>query len=331
MQMATGYWASATLLAANELGVFGLLGSGALSARAVAAQMAADERAVTMLLDACAGLGLLVKQTDSASGGAVYVNSPAAAAFLVPGKPGYLGGALKWSSDQFELWGRLPESVRTGAPAADPALHLGDDPAQTRSFVMGMHSRALGTARRVVPFLAMEGATTLLDVGGGPGTYATLLAQRYPNLTVEVLDLPAVAAIATELIAQSGMSDRVRVRPGDAVEDDYGAEVYDAVLFSGVLHQMSGPTIANMLRKAYAALRPGGRVWISDMMLNGDKTQPAFSTLFSLQMLLTSNSGAVFSSDECLEWLALAGFVEAASTALPPPLPYVVQCGRKPV
>ena len=115
----------------------------------------------------------------------------------------------------------------------------------------------------------------------------------------------------------------------EAVHDEYGSEEYDAVLFSGVLHQMSGPTIAAMLRKAFAALQPGGRIWISDMMLNANKTQPVFSTLFSLQMLLTSDAGAVFSEEECLQWLAQAGFVETTSTALPPPLPYVVVSGRR--
>jgi 2-polyprenyl-3-methyl-5-hydroxy-6-metoxy-1,4-benzoquinol methylase len=151
-----------------------------------------------------------------------------------------------------------------------------------------------------------------------------MLAQRYPDLEVDLLDLPAVVAIASDLIAQSGMQDRVKVRSGDAVQDEYGVEAYDAVLFSGVLHQMSGPTIAAMLRNAYTALRPGGRVWISDMMLSADKTQPVFSTLFSLQMLLTSQAGAVFSTAECLSWLAQGGFGETVSTVLPPPLPYVV-------
>jgi cyclopropane fatty-acyl-phospholipid synthase-like methyltransferase len=187
-----------------------------------------------------------------------------------------------------------------------------------------MHSRALGVVRGVLPFLNMDPQARLLDVGGGPGTFAVLLAERYPELTVDVLDLPAVAAIAVELIAQSGFGDRVHIRPGDAVTDDYGHVQYDAVLFSGVLHQMSPTTIVSMLQRANAALKPGGRVWISDMMLSADKTQPVFSALFSLQMLLTSESGAVFSVEECLGWLQQVGFSDAVATKLPAPLPYIV-------
>jgi 8-O-methyltransferase len=79
-----------------------------------------------------------------------------------------------------------------------------------------------------------------------------------------------------------------------------------------------------MFAKAYRALLPGGGVFVSDMMLQADKTQPAFSTLFSLQMLLTSREGAVFSVEECKTWLEEAGFTGVSAQALPPPLPYTV-------
>src|SRR5262249_21828818 len=153
----------------------------------------------------------------------------------------------------------------------------GEDPEQTRAFVLAMHTRALGMARGVLHFLDFSQVETLLDVGGGPGTYAVLLTQKYPNLNVTVLDLPAVAAIADELIAEVGLSDRVQTRPGNAITDDYGTAAYDAVLFSGVLHQMSPETIQQMLAKARAALQPNGKVVISDIMLDATKTQPAFA------------------------------------------------------
>src|SRR5205085_12310564 len=111
---------------------------------------------------------------------------------------------------------------------------LGADPEQTRAFVLGMHQRAMGIARGVVPFLDMTGVTNLLDVGGGPGTYACLLAQANPDLQVTVRDLPAVVAIAEELIAQAGQSSRVGTLAGDATSGDYGEAKYDSALFSGV-------------------------------------------------------------------------------------------------
>jgi SAM-dependent methyltransferase len=328
MALATGYWNSATLLAANELGLFGALAAGPLSAPAVAAHLHTGPRATAILLDACVALGLLTKQEPA--GEPTYANTPATAAFLVPGSPGNLGGAIRWGADQYGAWGRLAQAVRADAPAVPPADHLGADPEQTRTFVLGMHNRALGVARGVIHFLDCTGVHRLLDVGGGPGTYSTLLAARYPELHATVLDLPGIVAVAQELIAQSDVRERVQVLVGDATTGDYGTESYDGILFSGVLHQMSPTTIRRMFAGAWRALIPGGRIVVSDMMLDATKTQPTFATLFSLQMLLTSAEGAVFSAAECEAWLTVTGFADVNVRPLPPPLPYVVVSASKP-
>ena len=362
MQLATGYWNSATLLAANEMNLFGILADAPLSAAQVSERLQTPLRSTQMLLDACVGLMLLQKTADvaeapvlekhskeqqkslvepekseeqavpetAASSACKYANAPAAAAFLVPGRPGYLGDAIRWGADQYAAWGELTRSVRENAPAVAPTLHLGDDPAQTRRFVLGMHNRALGIARGVMHFLPFDGVTHLLDVGGGPGTYAMLLAQKYPMLQVTVLDLPGVVTVAQELIAHADLSHRVTTLAGSALDTDYGMESRDGILFSGVLHQMTPATIVHLFAKAYRALRPGGIIVISDVMLDASKTQPVFATLFSLQMLLTSEAGAVFSDEEGLTWLERAGFMERRSQTLPPPLPYKILTARKP-
>lgn len=323
MQLATGYWASATFLAANDLGVFAALAGGAETAPEIAVQTGADSLALRRLLDACCGLNLLAKQGDN------YILPSISAAFLVPGQPGYLGNALAWARDQYESWGKLADSVRSGKPAVDPAKHLGGDVDETRTFVLGMHDRALGVAQGVIRFLDLEGSRHLLDVGGGPGTYAMLLAQRYPDLLATVLDLPGVTAIADELIAEQGLGDRVDTRTGDAAFGDYGEDRYDAVLFSGVLHQLGPATIEVMFAAAHRALKHGGHVLICDIMADATHTQPVFAALFSLQMLLASKEGAVFAVESCMAWLQSAGFADIEVHRLPPPLPYTVLRARR--
>ncbi len=322
-QLATAYWGSATLLAAVNLGLFSLLSNGGLTASEASERLPADARAVEMLLNACCGLSLLEKQEDR------YHLTPLSAAYLAPGSPAYLGSALLWSLNQYPVWGSLTDSVRTGRPAVSPEEQLGADPEKTRAFVLGMHERAQGVARAVTRFLDLSGCARMLDVGGGPGTYSMLLAKQNPGLEAVVLDLPPVAAIAAELIENAGLSDKVRTLAGDATRGDYGEEEYDAVLFSGVLHRMSPPVIETMLAGAKRALQAGGRVLVSDVMLNDEKTSPVFATLFSLQMLLTSTDGAAFSARECGAWLSRAGFTDISLRSLPPPLPYTVVSGRR--
>lgn len=323
MELATGYWASAALLAANELGLFGALAQGARTAEEVAGELRASLRGTRMLLDACCGLNLVAKQGDH------YMLPSVSMAFLVPDQPGYLGNALRWARDQYAAWGRLDEAARAGGPMVDPASHLGGSPEETERFVLAMHDRALGVARGVIRYLKLEGCETLLDVGGGPGTYAMLLARKYPTLYATVLDLPAVAAVARGLIAKEDLSERVGTVEGDASFGDYGEDRYDAVLFSGVLHQMDSTVVRRMLAGAHRALAAGGRVLISDIMTDATGAQPVFAALFSLQMLLTTPAGAVFSAEECADWLAEAGFTNVEVARTPPPLPYTVLTARR--
>jgi len=323
-ELTTAYWASATLVAANELGLFSQLACGEQSAPQLAQELAADPRALEMLANACCGLGLLRKN------GNAYGLSDTARAFLVPQQSSYLGSAVRWSGQQYNAWGQLAAAVRNGQPAVEPADHLGADPDQTRTFVLAMHERAKGLAGAVAQFLDLNGCTRLLDVGGGPGTYAVMLARKQPSLQITVLDLPGVVAVARELIAEAGQSERVHTTAGDATTGEYGEAVCDAVLFCGVLHQFSPATIQRMLAGARRALVPGGRVVICDMMLDEAKAQPVFSALFSLQMMLTSREGGVFAAAECVNWLQAAGFTAAQAQPLPPPLPYTVVSARVP-
>jgi hypothetical protein len=64
-------------------------------------------------------------------------------------------------------------------------------------------------------------------------------------------------------------------------------------------------------------------------MLDVVKTQPTFATLFSVQMLLTSREGAVFSVEDCEVWLEQAGFTDVERQRLPEPLPYTVITAQK--
>jgi hypothetical protein len=65
------------------------------------------------------------------------------------------------------------------------------------------------------------------------------------------------------------------------------------------------------------------------MMLETDRTRPAFSALFSLNMMLTSPAGAVFAAEEARHLLAEAGFKGLSSKAVEH-TPYWVLTGVRP-
>ena len=219
--------------------------------------------------------------------------------------------------------------MRSGRPVEAPEVHLGEDAARTRAFVLAMHGRALGIGRAVVPMLDLGGCSRLLDLAGGPGTYAALLAQAYPSLTCVTVDLPAVSAVAAELVREAGLSERVQCRAGDYHSDSYEPGAFDAVTIFGALHQESPPHILSILKRAHAALKPGGTLYVLDMMTDATHTQPAFSALFAVNMALTTRNGWVFSDEELKGWMAEAGFAPGETRPVPPPMPHWLVCARK--
>ncbi len=324
IDMASAFYDSRVLFSASDLGIFKHLSEHPGStADALAGALGLDPRSVRLLMDGCVSLGLLEKDGDH------YTNTPDAQAFLVPGSPGDLSGAIRYNRDVYDAWGKLDTLVKTGAPVEAPEIHLGDDAERTRTFVLSMHYRALGIGRAVVPTLDLSGCQRLLDVGGGPGTYSALIAQANPDLSCTVLDLPGVVAIAGELIAEQGLSDRVATHAGDYRTTPFPGD-QDVVNFFGVLHQESPESIQSLFAKAFDALKPGGRVHVMDMMTDATHTAPKFSALFAVNMALTTENGWVFSDSEIDSWLTSAGFVDTAVRPLAPPMPHWIITAVKP-
>lgn len=324
VDMASAFYDSCVLFSASDLGIFDCINKNPdTSVETIAKGCGLDLRGARILLDGCVALKLLSKTGDT------YRNTPESDTFLVSESPAYLGGAIRYNRDVYPAWGNLSEFARSGKPVERPEVHLGDDLERTRTFVLSMHGRAMGIGRSVVPMLPLSDCQTLLDVGGGPGTYSVLMAQANPDLNCTVMDLPEVVNVANELIQSQNMQDRVKTTPGDYRVTPF-PENQDVIAFFGMLHQESPESIQALFAKAYAALRPGGRVFVLDMMTDATHTQPSFSALFAVNMALTTENGWVFSDAELETWLTEAGFDAFACNPLPPPMPHWLATATKP-
>jgi ubiquinone/menaquinone biosynthesis C-methylase UbiE len=322
--MASAFQESCLLFAASDLGVFKKIKeTGPADANRLAAELNLSPRGLGLLLDACTAIGLLQKN------GGQYSNSPEAAAFLVPGQPGDLSGALRYNRDVYSAWGKVTELARTGAPVEKPELHLGEDEARTRTFVMSMHGKAMAMAQQTLAVVDVKDRKQLLDVGGGPGTISALLAKQNPALSCTVLELPPIVAIAEGMIAQQGLSDRVKFLAGDYHTTAFPGH-NDVVLLFGMMHQEPVHTIRDLLKRAYDALVPGGVVYVMDMMTDASHVNPPFSAMFAVNMALTKEHGWVFSDVELRGWMEEAGFQDFGVKPLPPPMPHWIANARKP-
>ncbi len=322
MRLATGYWDSRCFLSAHELGLFEVLVQGPMAAEAIASKLGLALRPTRLLLKACVGLGLLEEDDRG------FRNHPSSQAFLAPGSPIYLGNAVRYGADVWGAWTKLGEAVRTGTPPLKAETYTGDDPEKTRNFVYGMHNRALGIGGALVGMVDLSNRKRLLDVGGGPGTYSALLTRAYPELKATVMDLPAVAALAGEILESMDAAERVHVLPGDYKTTPFPGG-NDAVLISGVFHRESEETCRQLIERARDSLVPDGVLIVSDVFTDETGASPTFATLFGLNMMLSAPDGGVHSDSDVLAWMEAAGFCKVERSPFPPPMPHRLVCGKR--
>lgn len=297
-EVSGGYWQTCALHAAVKLDLFSRLDGASGRVDSLAEETGTDPRALEMLLNALVAMGLLQKSDDR------YACTGPARTYLCTSDEQYLGHMLLHHHHLFESWGRLDEAVRTGK-AVGGQSRFGDE-ARRESFLMGMFNLAMQLAPRVAAAIDLNGRKRLLDLGGGPGTYAIHFCRENPCLQATVFDLPTSRPFAEKTITRFGLEDRVRFMAGDFHQDPIPGR-FDVAWLSHILHAEGHAACRRIIAKALAALAPGGLVVIHDFFLSDDRAHPLFPALFSLNMLLATPEGQAYSEGEVREMLVANG------------------------
>ena len=301
-QLSFGYWKSCILFTATEFDIFTLISKGKVTAKEISQSIHTNERATEMLLNALVSLELLTKQANC------YQNAPISNLHLIKGKPHYLGDFIHHAQNIMENWTMLRETIETGK-----AVSLNDLPEEVdlhdlRDFITAMHNIASVKADELCSKIDIKGARRLLDLAGGPGTYAIACAKANPQLHAVVFDLGHTIKLTQEFIRAAGLEERVTTQAGNCLEDTFGKNVYDAILVSNLLHIYNPENNTKILKKCRDALKDEGQVIIHEFVLDETRTRPQFAALFSLNMLIGTQEGASYSESEYRAWLEDAGF-----------------------
>jgi SAM-dependent methyltransferase len=304
MNTARGYWPSRALLTGVELGVFEAVAAGADTLDALAVKIGADLRACELLLDALTGLGVLEKRDDT-------YRVPASMAPLLTEGPESALPMLRHHARLWRSWDQLTDCVREGRPAADRE-GFRDGAEAAAAFTHAMRVGAKRLAPIVAAEIPLEGRKTLLDLGGGPGTYAAAFARLQPSLSVVVVDLPDVCRAGEALRAEEpDVAGRIRYHAADLLHDPL-PEGADAAFLSHVIHSNPPDEVRAMFSRIHDALAPGGLLVVRDFYTNDDRTQPPGASLFALNMLVNTAGGRTYSTHETEAMLREAGFVDVA-------------------
>ncbi len=304
-ELATSFTRSCVLFAANKLDVFTMIGKNDKASADVARQLCANPRSTERLLDACASLGLLVKQND------VYRLTADSRELLDRASPNSIADWVAHWADMMVKgnWQKLAEHTRSGKPLElDWAAFAFDSRrASLQNWIDGMHQMALaGHADILSTVEPLNGARKLLDVGGGPGTYSIVMCRHYPELQATVLDSTEVSDVACEIVRREGLNGRVRFRIGDFCTEDL-QETYDVILLSNVLHMVDEPGAMAMLKNAHRHLSPQGVLLVQEWMVTNDGTASTLSALFNLHMLINPN-GDLYRWGQLRQMIERAGF-----------------------
>lgn len=293
MEAAHGYQRSMTLFTALRLGVFTALASGPSDATRLARALSADPRRLSILLNALVAIGLLRRR------GLEYRNGALASRFLSEG-PLSKRSILLHHLACYEEWTGLEKKVRRGN-------RTGTDPGYQENFIRGMEDNSRERAPRVAREFPLNDGDRLLDLGGGPGTYAVEWANRYPEAKVALFDLPETTRITRKILEEKGAAGKVEIRSGDFTRDPLGGP-YDFVWISQILHAFSERDCIRLLRKVRGAMAQKGCVAVQEFLLDEGKTSPPGPALFSLHMAVVTEGGRSYTAGEIVVMLSTAGF-----------------------
>jgi len=299
LQLSGNYWSSCTLHAGVKLDVFTHLADGPLSASQLARIIHADERGLGMLLNALTAMDLLQKEEDA------FRTTPFSADYLSKTSDNYMGHIIMHHQNLVEGWSRLDDAVRVGAPVRRRSSHEAGNE-ELENFLMGMFNLASHLAPRVAAKIELAGRRRLLDLAGGPGTYAIHFCKQNPDLTAVIFDLPTTRPFAEQTVGRFGLSERIAFSGGDITSDDIGTD-YDVVWVSHLLHSEGPESSAAIVKKAATALKTGGLLLIQEFILDDNRAAPLQPALFSLNMLVGTPSGQAYSQGELHDMMKSAG------------------------
>ncbi len=297
------YQQTEAIKTAVELGIFTAIAEGNRTAGTIAKRCAAAERGVRTLCDFLTIHGFLTKE------GAAYALAPESALFLDCHSPAYIGDAIDFLLTEHvrECNAQLTEAVRRGGTALGEGTLTSENPDWVK-FAQAM----MPLMHRPAEMMATElrkggGAHKVLDIAASHGIFGIAVAKQNPGAHIYAADWKNVLEVASKNALTMGVGDRYHLLPGSAFETDFGGG-YDLVLVPNFLHHFDIPTCTTFMRKVHAALEPGGRAAIAELVPNPDRVTPPAAAAFSMMMLATTPSGDAYTFAELEQVSKDAGF-----------------------
>ena len=298
---------------ALDLGLFEALANAELSVPELAERLDADADGVRILLAFLETQGYVAGTRER------YRNTRMTTTWLTSSSGTNLAPWFTfWNDLVFPFWeANLEAAVREGEPSETIYEWFDEDPARWETAQRGFRAAAAVIVDDVADRVDVpDGATRLLDVGGGHGLYAIELCRADPGLGATVFDTPAALDAARREIAAADLGDRVTVSGGDYWTDDLGTG-YDVALVFNVVHAHAAAENRRLFERVAETLVPGGRIAVLDQLAGSARMPIGRSFLAFEGLTYLSTLGAETHPYEAVaEWLRSTGFEDVTRSTI---------------
>ncbi len=295
IQAGNTYW---MLVAAIDLGVFDELEKlGSQTSHGLAQQLEADPVYLQHLLDSMVTFGFL-DQVDE-----VYELTETAERYLCRNGAASMADLVRVSPGPLQNWVDLAETIRNGRVATP----IEDDIA---GFYGPLVQATFATQHRVASRLGLRlgwertPGLAVLDLGAGCAPWAIGVLEQSPDSTAVVNDLPEVIGLAEATVAERNLSDRVSFLPGNFHDISIELESFDIVVLGHICRTEGFELAQQLISRAVAGLRPGGKLLVADYFADNERKLNAFGVQMGMTMLANTQRGRILTHEVMHDWLA---------------------------
>jgi cyclopropane fatty-acyl-phospholipid synthase-like methyltransferase len=163
------------------------------------------------------------------------------------------------------------------------------------------HGRGVAATQEIAAQLALQPGERVLDIGSGIGGPARWFAAKF-EVHVTGVDLtPEFCAAAEALNTATGLADRVTILNGSALALPVPDGAFDAAYSQNVIMNIADKR--QFYREAFRALRPGGRLALSNVCAG-----PAGEPYFPVPWAMTRDTSFLVTPEAMRADLLAAGF-----------------------
>ena len=286
--------------AALQLDVFTPLAQGAMTAAELAEALGVQPRRLELLL-----YQLVLAEFLTLHDGR-FSNTDMSAYYLVKGTQNYLGSVHGVWTEQFNALMHTADSIRTDT-AQTKINFSAMSPEELGGFLRGLHGMSIAAGRNMAQQPEFAKARRLVDVGGGSGGLSIALCQAHPQLQATVIDLPSVVPIATEMVAEAGLSDRITVETANVLDKPLEGD-FDIAMARALFQVLSADQCQVMAKHIGAGIASGGTLFVIGFMTDDSRVSPTFSVGMNVIFLSMFDDGQAYTESEYRGWLGEAGF-----------------------